>query len=81
MHKPFFFFFLLTAVKVSTAQGLSTISTDTAQLLLNLSGADNTLQQQSVNPTETQPVQVITSRGATTSTQVHFWVPLMIQWS
>ncbi|KAK3928767.1 Longitudinals lacking protein, isoforms J/P/Q/S/Z [Frankliniella fusca] len=50
-----------SAVKVSTAQGVSTISTDTAQLLLNLSGAEGTLPQ-SVSSVETPPVQVI-SRG------------------
>ncbi|XP_026272831.1 longitudinals lacking protein, isoforms F/I/K/T isoform X2 [Frankliniella occidentalis] len=55
-----------TAVKVSTAQGVSTISTDTAQLLLNLSGAEGTLPQ-SVSTVDTPPVQVITRGVATTA--------------
>lgn len=57
-----------TAVKVSAAQGVSTISTDTAQLLLNLSGVEGT--SQAVTTIET-PVQAVTSKLATTtSTQV-----------
>lgn len=55
-----------SAVKVSSAQGVSTISTDTAQLLLNLSGAESSLSQ-SAGTVETPPVQVITSRTATTT--------------
>lgn len=60
-----------TAIKVSTAQGVSTISTDTAQLLLNLSGAESTLPQ-AASSVESPPVQVMTSRvtTATTSTPV-----------
>lgn len=64
------------AIKVSTAQGVSTITTDTAQLLLNLSGAESTLPQ-AASSVETPPVQVLTSRvtTSTTSTPVCFSFP------
>ncbi|XP_034245262.1 longitudinals lacking protein, isoforms F/I/K/T-like [Thrips palmi] len=52
------------AVKVASAQGTSTISTDTAQLLLNLSGVEGT--SQAVTTIET-PVQAAASKLATTT--------------
>lgn len=52
------------AVKVASSQGVSTISTDTAQLLLNLSGVEGT--SQAVTTIET-PVQAVTSKLSTTT--------------
>ncbi|KAJ1521605.1 hypothetical protein ONE63_003254 [Megalurothrips usitatus] len=55
-----------TAVKVSSAQGTSTISADTAQLLLNLSGAEGSLQQ--VASSAEAPLQAGTPKIGTSTT-------------